>query len=206
MKTLLLSFSLLSAQALACLQSPADGLHYRISQHGQSQDIYLWVEEDRKVRYRPDQQQVEVWQRQNSRLELDKHFLDSGKTLSYYQGDLRTLGLPLDWPSQGSPVSPALLEGLAGESHEDVHCQKASRYQKGQAELIWLSDWQLPASLSQGDYRLELVGQAGLDLKALERRWRGFEQIDFADIGDMEGDPVIGKLIKQGFVEHGDHH
>ncbi|MCG9738555.1 hypothetical protein L1D32_10350 [Shewanella insulae] len=161
----------------------------------------------------------EAWQKNG---EYVRYFPEQKRSISYRRSDLLALNIHTDIDKQFHLISPAALSRFdKGEQHKDAcftqqnythnsntHKGKAQNQGKQQSlALNWISELQLPASLTitQGDQQLNYrltkltpINQQGFDLLT-----SGYQDLDFADVGDSESDPFIAKMIIQGFIQHG---
>ena len=74
-------------------------------------------------------------------------------------------------------------------------------------QLSWISELKLPAemTITQGEQRIvyRLSKLTPVSQESFKRLTSGFQDLDFADVGDSESDPFIAKMITQGFIQHG---
>ncbi len=107
---------------------------------------------------------------------------------------------------------------LKSKSHEQSHSHDAgheenhSHANKSASEpqslqLSWISELELPAemTITQGEQRIvyRLSKLTPVSQESFKRLTSGFQDLDFADVGDSESDPFIAKMITQGFIQHG---
>jgi len=80
---------------------------------------------------------------------------------------------------------------------------KAQCYGSGKVELYWLEKQALPLSANWSQagrhYRLRLLSLLPLKPASLQAQLEGFEQIDFADIGDNEAHPGLATINRSQF-------
>lgn len=98
------------------------------------------------------------------------------------------------------------------EGHEESHEENHSHANKSATEpqslqLSWISELELPAemTITQGEQRIvyRLSKLTPVSQESFKRLTSGFQDLDFADVGDSESDPFIAKMITQGFIQHG---
>ncbi len=98
------------------------------------------------------------------------------------------------------------------EGHEESHEENHSHANKSSTEsqslqLSWISELELPAemTITQGEQRIvyRLSKLTPVSQESFKRLTSGFQDLDFADVGDSESDPFIAKMITQGFIQHG---
>ncbi|GAB1112012.1 MAG: hypothetical protein SwBeaMacB_26570 [Shewanella algae] len=60
-------------------------------------------------------------------------------------------------------------------------------------------------TITQGEQRIvyRLSELTPVSQESFKRLTSGFQDLDFADVGDSESDPFIAKMITQGFIQHG---
>ncbi len=97
-------------------------------------------------------------------------------------------------------------------SHDEGHGESHSHANKSATEpqslqLSWISELELPAemTITQGEQRIvyRLSKLTPVSQESFKRLTSGFQDLDFADVGDSESDPFIAKMITQGFIQHG---
>ncbi|TVO87825.1 hypothetical protein [Shewanella algae] len=95
------------------------------------------------------------------------------------------------------------------ESHEEnhSHANKSAANEPQSLQLSWISELELPAemTITQGEQRIvyRLSKLTPVSQESFKRLTSGFQDLDFADVGDSESDPFIAKMITQGFIQHG---
>lgn len=95
------------------------------------------------------------------------------------------------------------------ESHEEnhSHANKSAANEPQSLQLSWISELELPAemTITQGEQRIvyRLSKLTPVSQEGFKRLTSGFQDLDFADVGDSESDPFIAKMITQGFIQHG---
>lgn len=95
------------------------------------------------------------------------------------------------------------------EGHEEnhSHANKSAANEPQSMQLSWISELELPAemTITQGEQRIvyRLSKLTPVSQEGFKRLTSGFQDLDFADVGDSESDPFIAKMITQGFIQHG---
>lgn len=151
---------------------------------------------------------TERWERaQDGRLYYVRLFAEERKLIEFQPADLATARVPDDWDAISTVTGHALLARLERVAGDEVDGRSVESY-RGDVDGIrnqidWLPEIQLPTRVVReaGGQRSELDLQAlvtGPAAQALGTRpevLRSCEAIDFADLGDRQGDPVIDRLV-----------
>ena len=159
---------------------------------------------------------VECWTRDPSgRIFYSRIFLDAGKVIEFQPADFASAGVTDSWDTIRSVLPIASLQELTARGHGRTLGVRTDLY-RGEVEgakvsVAWISGIGLPAQIE----RKRAAARSRLQLTSLERgsealvhrvpqsRIDSFEHIDFADLGDREGDPVIeGLLAQSGLALH----
>lgn len=188
---------------------PPLAARYELREAGRQTDWYFWREQDRIEMLTTAVGQSVIWERLGAEgFQFRRVFNEERKIVEYVPGELRTQHAEPDWEKLSSIVSPHLLERLKRGPGKTLFGQKAVRYTgkvDGQAiELWWLERDQLPASLHIGDAKSgramrlrELHAESPANWpRATEARIADYALIDAADLGDMEYDPFVARLLK----------
>lgn len=170
-------------------------------------------------------QQIEMWDvgaderqswQRNPGGEIDyRHiFLQQKSSVDYTEGDLRSVGRYPQWRQLSAVINPALLQQLSARGPVQVLGRTATRYTGEVAgvemEVWWLAELSLPALVRRVDARQEvsirlLALQVGDAVQHEFTDTTHYAHLDFADLGDMEADPLVQKLhLAEG--HHGDAH
>lgn len=208
---------LLALPALAgfCPNPPAGtnwGLSYQLDNNGQPGGTLEILRHGRDTAlYNPARQIGEWWVLADSqRPRFHRLFGEQQRRIDYTTGDLRALGVNVNVASiESFAIAPLLSRLKAGEALADC---PAARHYRGTVngnhyDLHWHPELKLPLQLtiSNGQQQRRWQASSLISEAAVSQRfgqWRDFQPTDFADIGDMETDPFLAKLITQGFVEH----
>ncbi|MCK6407004.1 MAG: hypothetical protein L6Q60_13440 [Rhodocyclaceae bacterium] len=194
---------------------PPLAARYDLREAGKQTDWYFWREQDRIEILTAAVGQSVIWERLGAEgYQFRRVFNEEQKVIEYVPGELRTRHAEPDWEKLSSIVSPHLLERLKRGPSKTLFGQRAVRYSgkvDGQAiELWWLERDQLPATLRIGDAKSgrsmhlrELHAESpGHWPRATEARIANYAMIDAADLGDMEYDPFVARLLKAEGHEH----
>ncbi|GIX21391.1 MAG: hypothetical protein KatS3mg121_0174 [Gammaproteobacteria bacterium] len=131
--------------------------------------------------------------------------------IEYDAADLRLLEAVPDWRALGRVVDPARLERLGPpEPAERFARWPARRYARDGQEVVWIPALQLPARIAEGEAVTRLLA---VHTPAAAAPWRftdpgAYRLIDYADLGDMERDPFVMRLLEidpdaAGVAHHG---
>lgn len=218
--TLLLASSLVSllfgsasVHAAQCQSLDKSHLSARYSvtnSHGDTREMTL-IRSQQQVIYQHSTQSFELWARRG---EYVRYFPNERRSVSYRRGDLLSLNMHFNFEQLSHLISPASLKGLQQQTMSSTKKADtcATRQFHGeqsghQLSVTWIDKLALPQSLIVSDangslqYQLvELTPFADNEFSALIS---GYQDIDFADVGDNESDPFIAKMIHQGFIQHG---
>lgn len=159
---------------------------------------------------------VERWEHDPSgRVFYSRIFLEVGKIIDYQPADFASADIADDWQQVRSVVDMGTLEKLKRDGQGRAFGAGTERYRgtvDGTAVMIdWIADLALPARVQRrsAGQRSELRmtslvrGDAATAIRVSDDRLAAFERIDFADLGDREGDPVIERLVAQsGMILH----
>ncbi len=158
---------------------------------------------------------VEMWRRNGSELFFERWFPEHKKAITYTGGELRALGRTPTWARVSRVLPDEVRTQLKAAGTTQYRCLPATRYSGTvngvEYRVLWLSALDLPAEViaQRGEHTSRLYLEALHDEAAVTvalAAGRGFEAIDYSDVGDREGDPFIATLIRQGFVEHPTDH
>lgn len=159
---------------------------------------------------------VERWERDPSgTIFYSRIFLDAGKVIEFQPADFSSAGVSDSWETIRSVLPIASLQELTARGHGRTLDVRTDLY-RGEVDgtkvsVAWIADIGLPAKVERKGAaersRLQLIslatGSAALAYLAPRVRTDSFEHIDFADLGDREGDPVIeGLLAQSGLALH----
>lgn len=174
--------------------------------HKESSDWYFIRQDNQIETARGDH--AEVWQRdERGELTLTRVFHRDRKLIQYTPGELRTEGRLKDWSALNSIIDPRRLATMKQAGSVSVLGRPALRYTGKQdgdrIEVLWLTKEALVArfvrSGRDGSTALELM-----QLRATpDARWpqaslvraERYASLDAADLGDMEYDPFVQRVL-----------
>lgn len=163
------------------------------------------VRDDDTVEYRISGEAPRIWRRLQDGVEMRELHPAEKRVVTYSPGDLRTLGMPTEWGLLAGIVEPGLRTRLSRKDGARVFDQASVRYAGSDAQgkqviLDWLADAGLPVRYCVGEQcAAKRDAGDGLRLRSLKRMpadqafssEEGLLEIDQADLGDMEMDPVV---------------
>ena len=196
-------------------ESPAVAARYDLLVNNQRTDWYLWREGDTIETANVLTGQNNIWQKLGpDAYSYRRVFHKDQRVVEYMPGEVRTLHAEPDWEKLGSVVSPGLLAELKRGGSKKLFGQKAVRYSGrigGQTvDLWWLEVARLPARLSmvaKGQRMTMQLKELQPTSPALwprvdEARIAAYGLIDASDLGDMESDPFVARLLQQDGHSH----
>lgn len=203
----------------SCL-ADAMGARYEVSQQkaGQAESpnrsMTLWRSGALVAHEDPQQGITELWnQVPNGRLRLVRAFDRHDRSVSYEPVDLNAGKGERDWSVKFQLISDDLLKATTVVEEQGAGCERVQHLKAstgdGTLEVEWMparrlmtrylhrsprgaTTWKLVARIDDKDQVH----------KAVTRRL-GYQDTDYADIGDNESDPFLLKMINLGFIEHG---
>jgi len=186
--------------------SPADWYFWRDVHHTETRDTAS--------------RQGDLWERDNrGQLTYTRIFLDEQVTLEYSNVDLLTSGMTPQWSQLRSLVNPEILGSALKRQPVATRSTLALEHYAGildglVTDIDWLPQLQLPARIGkkndQGGFSLQLTTCHPLEQSpwkpgSLEARNR-FRALEYTDLGDMESDPQVKRLLtrmgEQAHVHH----
>jgi hypothetical protein len=154
---------------------------------------------------------VERWERDpTGKLFYSRTFIEAGKIIEFMPADFASAGISDEWDTIRSVLSPTRLGEMRPAGHGRMLGLRTARYREEvdgmRIAIEWLATEALPARISRrgSGISTDLVlkqlirGDDALEALTPASRLGTFERIDFADLGDREGDPVFEQLIAQG--------
>jgi hypothetical protein len=178
------------------------------------QDWYFMRHDGGAQSYDPASAQREIWSRdRQGRAELQRVLESEKVVLEYNPGDLAATGKTVDWSQAWSIIDSHrfgkdLVKGdvrtLEGVPMENYQSREGIR-------LVWITGLKLPFQLAtpaeDGDItQLQLVGCNPLATSVIkpvsQKQLLDYRHIDYTDLGDMESDPGVQRIL--GLI--GDHH
>jgi hypothetical protein len=214
--------------AAACAASDAPGLNLqaplppvaaqyrtRIVRGGVEQIVEwrFWRAPDRLVSENLTARTAEEWQREGATLFLKRAFHEDRRGIEYQMDDLRIAGELPQWTRQALLLDPQLLGALtlrrgllAGDSG---HRRYVGDFEGSHWDVTLHSGQMLPVRIEHRRNglieRTELVALHALSAAP----WQptptdAYPFIDYADLGDMESDPFVQKVLR--LLGHGHAH
>ncbi|QYJ85206.1 hypothetical protein K0I73_13425 [Shewanella mesophila] len=158
--------------------------------------------------YQHNDVSFEVW---NKNGEYARYFPQELRSISYRRGDLLALNINTDLDKQFHLISPQGLSQLTKLSTSAGKCYRQQHYNNDDTRhpitVNWLAEMSLPESFTLDNGRhtvsYQLTGLKPISSDSFKQLLTGYQDLDFADVGDSESDPFIAKMITQGFIQHG---
>ncbi len=142
----------------------------------------------------------EVWTRSPSGVALERVMHPQRHVIEYTPGELRTLGIAVEWRELGTLFAERDLRALTRVQDKRLPMGLV-RYRGAlageQVDLVWDTRALLPVKLAHTGsngrvrYALEGVAMGAVADGPADVRAAGYTRIDAADFGDMEHDPVV---------------
>ncbi|BDY04700.1 hypothetical protein [Ferrimonas sp. YFM] len=214
-KTALLSLALTAGPALAQCDRDTLVAHYRLQPAAQpAQELTLIRQGNRVALHWPAKGITERWTRtSNGLLQLERLFEQYQRGIEYQPDEISARSGDRLWQLKYQLITQAALEALPLVKQEGEGCQAHDYRAKGDTELVWLEGQGLIETLAAPHQQLSLVSvQTGDEaVSHWMANWDSYQLTDYADIGDNEQDPLLSKMINQGFrngpaKNHGHHH
>ncbi|QYK02330.1 hypothetical protein [Shewanella psychrotolerans] len=163
--------------------------------------------------YKHNDISFEAW---NKNGEYVRYFPKEKRSISYRRGDLLSLNISPDLDRQFHLISQHGLSQLTKINSDDLSANKDQCYNQQHysnndtshpVTVTWLPEMSLPKSFTvnngQQTIRYQLTELKAVSHDAFKQLITGYQDLDFADVGDSESDPFIAKMITQGFIQHG---
>lgn len=198
------------------ISMPSLAARFELHTVGRGADWFMIREPQRIVTFNTGSRQGEVWARdEQDRIEYTRVFAEDRKTLDYTDGQLKTLHMTPNWSQLASILSPESVAKLHKTGERKVLGQRALILEGSidgvRTRLWWLPALQLPARLERG--RGKTATQLVLRelYKAPPAAWNWaeesvlgtYDKLDATDLGDMEYDPFVQKVMRQDGHHHG---
>ncbi|WP_064792004.1 hypothetical protein [Shewanella woodyi] len=177
---------------------------------GTPQASYLMrlIKNQHQVIYQTSPQTFEAWDKNG---EYIRYFPEERRSITYRPSDLRSLNISYDLLQQFHLVSPELKSQLQRGENTQASCFRLEQYSGLQGEqnikLKWIESLALPYQFSithaRGSVHYQLRDASPMTSEKVNTITQGYNDLDFADVGDSESDPFIAKMITQGFIQHG---
>jgi hypothetical protein len=205
--------------APAATSMPPLAARFELYTAGRGADWFMIREPQRIVTFNAGSRQGEVWARdEQGRIEYTRVFAEDRKTLNYNDGQLKTLHMEPGWAQLASIISPEEVTKLRKTGERKVMGQRALILEGNidgvRTRLWWLPELQLPARLERGKGKTA----TRLVLREIHAKtpaaWNWgdesvldtYARLDASDLGDMEYDPFVQKVMRQDGHQHGHGH
>ena len=188
---------------------------YELSIAGQATDWFMIRQPNTVITFNAKSQQGEIWQRdQHNDIEHSRIFTEDKKLVEYTNGELKTLNKLPQWAQLASIFAPEKIATLEKTGEQIVLGQRAEVLQgklSGVPTIIWwLPELQIPARIEQGKNESATVFLMKEMHQQPPASWNwadsavlnDYARIDASDLGDMESDPFVKKLLTMD----GHHH
>jgi hypothetical protein len=191
------------------LELPTLSARYEIRSASHNHEWFI----DRKMNvistFNGDNQRGEIWTRDHrGDVEYTRVFMEDKKLVEYTTGELKTQNKLPDWNQLSSIFDPKVIESLK-ISGEKMHFGEKVLVLEGKINNVQTTIWWIP-KLKIPSYVLEKQGNVdtSMTLKEIYNQtpitWKwldtaaydSFSRIDASDIGDMESDPFVKKLLE----------
>lgn len=195
---------------------PPLAARYQLQIGKQRSDWYLIRQAKRIVIYDAANGQAKLWEKNgDGEIEFSRVFAAERRVVEYASGEIKARGPVPDWNALASVIGPRDLAGLHQTGERKVLGQRATVL-SGQAagaalQVWWLARERLPAMVQhgQGAKAVRLVLRELRQEAPREWNWAepatlaSYAQLDAADLGDMEYDPFVQKVLHQDGHSHG---
>lgn len=209
-----------SLEATACVYLIDTSSAQKPEQH-HTTPWYFWRSDNRVETRDAHGENGEVWESDpRGQISYTKLFHPAGKAIDYTPGDLRALAINTDWNQIKSIIDPQLLgTHLKRSGEQTVDGQRAERYAGAvdgvSTEVLWLPEMKLPARIEKtrggGGVTVSLrmaeckpLASAPWTMTS-DTRMQSYQHIDYADLGDKEGDPFVKNILHQTERLHHEH-
>lgn len=194
---------------------PTLSVKYEIRNGTQKEEWFL----DRKINvistFNGHSQQGEIWTRDlHGDIEYSRVFVNDKKIVEYTTGELKTQNKFLKWNQLASIFAPNTIArfkvaGKKNQFGEDVLVLEGE-INNIQTTIWWIPRLQIPSYVSQkqGMVDFSITLQKMYKETPISWKWtnqatfENFSIIDASDIGDMENDPFIKKLLQIDEIIH----
>ena len=152
---------------------------------------------------------AEIWERsERGDVSMRRVLRDDQFILEYHPGDLRAMSIEPQWRALGTVVDPHELPKLTRAGSKKALGRTAQVYRsragRDRVEVWWIQDVSLPALVKRsgelGTYTMKLVDvrESAPSDWPLASHWRTeeFRVVDAADLGDLEHDPVVKRIMR----------
>ena len=185
--------------------------------HASSQwQFNLWRNDAQVAHQNLDKQISELWYRaKNDRVQLTRMYDNYNRGIEY-QSDELSKGT-IDWDKKYSLISQQTLDSLKPQQSQTQteSCEQVITLQGhdgvAKISLDWMPKLKLVKQLTiekpgyKKQWTLQSTNQDSELITAQFKQWLNFRTTDYADIGDMENDKFLQKMINMGFTEQQNH-
>lgn len=195
---------------------PPLAARYRFQAGKRNSDWYLIRDANRIVIFDAASGQAKLWERDaRGEIEFSRIFTADRRVVEYAPGEIKARGPVPDWNALASIVGPRELAGMQKTGERKVLGRNATvlsgKTAGGQLQVWWLANERLPAMVrhGQGDKAVRLVLRELRPQPAREWNWAeaetvaAYARLDAADLGDMEYDPFVRKVLHLDGHSHG---
>lgn len=196
--------------SVAAATLPPLAARYELKVNQTAGDWYLWRDANNIETATPATGQSTLWERTPANeYSYRRVFHNDKRVVEYSPGEIKTRNATPDWAKLASVISPQLLDELKRSGRKTAFGQSAVRYTGSvggqKIDLWWLEQAQLPARLQMSSKGQQMT----MVLKDLfakspagwprvdEDKIAAYGLIDAADLGDMESDPFVARLMQQ---------
>lgn len=194
---------------------PTLSVRYEVRNASQNQEWFM----DRKINtistFNGDNLRGEIWTRDHQGdIEYTRVFMEDKKLVEYTTGELKTQNKLPDWAQLASIFAPKIIASLK-VSGEKIQFGEQVLVLEGKINNVettiwWIPKLQIPSYVSQKQGTVD----SSMTLKEIYKQtpttWQwldtatfdSFSRIDASDIGDMEGDPFVKKLLQLDGHDH----
>lgn len=201
-----------SAAAIATVTTatalPPLAARYQFQTGKRNSDWYLIRDDNRIVIYDAVSGQAKLWEKDaRGEIEFSRVFAADRRVVEYAPGEIRARGPVPDWNALASIIGPRDLAALRKTGERKVLGRNATvlsgKTAGGKLQVWWLANERLPAMVQhgQGDKAVRLVLRELRPQPASEWNWAApetlatYARLDAADLGDMEYDPFVRKVL-----------
>ncbi|MBN9133892.1 MAG: hypothetical protein J0H48_11090 [Nitrosospira multiformis] len=180
---------------------------------------YFWRDPTRIETASPEGRIAEAWARDaHGRISHARYFHEDRRVIEATTGELKARGIEPDWQELGKILDPRDFPGMRRVGATSVLGQRASIYRgksgSDDLEVVWLDAVRLPARITRYTKASRMI----LRLEEFHREnppgWQrvdthvteDYQRIDLADLGDMENDPFVRKVLRTSSGQGGHQH
>lgn len=194
---------------------PSIAVIYEARNSSQKQDWFMDRKKNAISTYNGVNQQGELWTRnQDGEIEHTRLFMKDKKLVEYTSGELKTMNIFPNWSQLASIFSPKDMARLK-ITGEKIEFGKKVIVLEGEINKVktlvwWIPELQIPAYVlqKQGNIDSSMLLKEIFTQTPSEWKWANqatldtFSKIDASDIGDMENDPFVKKLLEMDGHAH----